>query len=117
MITHEENELFALEEEFEQAAADPKLSATARYNAMHAVLDKMHCVVQSGFCASPVLGAHLADLCLDYLAREDLAPHVVKQAFNQNAKAASLHERMLQNEIRRTVTRLSGRMPVLTATR
>ena len=119
MITNEENELFALEEEFEKAAADPRLSATARYDAMHAVLDKMHCVVMSGYGTSPVIGAHLTDLALDYLAREDLAPHVVRQAFNASASArtASLHERMLNNEIRRTVTRLNGRLPLMSATR
>lgn len=115
MMKQQEQELFALEEEFERVATDRALGAKARYDAMHAVLDRMQCVVMTGFCKNPVIGAHLAELCLDYLAREDLAPHVVSQAFNASARTANLHERMLQNEIRRTVTRLNGRMPALTA--
>ena len=118
MFHAEEIELFALEEQFETAAADPALTPSARYEQMHAALQRMHFVVMSGYRISPCLGAHLADLCLDYLAREDLAPAVVRDAFARHSRSGSiinLHQHLLDSELRRTVVRLSSRAPALTA--
>lgn len=115
MFHEEENALFALEEEFENAATDPALTAGARLDAMQAILMRMQTTVLSGFRTHPQLGAHLADLALDYLAREDLAPTVVRAAFARSVPptAIPLHGRLLEIELRRTVARIQRSAPAL----
>lgn len=118
MFEKEEIALFALEELFEKVAADPALNDAARLRALQNVLQSMHGTVQAGFRHSPVLGAHLTDLALDYLAREDLAPSVVKTAFNKHAAGVlNLNQRILQRQIDKTVREISSSLPYLAATR
>lgn len=108
MFHKEETALFALEEQFEKAATDPALGAAARFEEMQAALQRMQAVVMAGFRVSPLLGEHLAELALDYLAREDLAPTVVQSALVRAPEA-----RALNNEVRRAVIRLSNSSPAL----
>ncbi|MBU0859260.1 MAG: hypothetical protein KJ667_04935 [Alphaproteobacteria bacterium] len=114
MFHEEEIALFALEEQFEQAATNPALTATARMQEMQAVLERMQATVMAGFRVDPLLGEHLADLALDYLAREDLAPLVVKNAFARATDGVvPMHGRLLHNEVRRAVVRISNSSPAL----
>lgn len=109
-----EKALFALELQFEQAASCPRLSARDRQQEMQAVVERMFANVMAAYRTDARVGAHLAELALDYLAREDVAVDVVKNAFNRHGstKVVAIYEQMLLNEMRRTVARIENHRPV-----
>lgn len=113
----EEKAQFALEMQFEQAAACPLLTPRERQQQMQAVVERMFANVMTAYRTDPRLGAHMADVTLDYLAREDVGVSLAKQAFNtdRGARVVGIYERQLLNEMRRTVARIENYRPATTA--
>ena len=114
----EELALFELEIQFEEAAADPRLTAAERQQQMQAVLERMHATVMTGYRVNAYVGQHLASLALDYLGREDVGVAVVKNAFNRSSNSSrvvGLYEHMMLSEMRRTVARIEGYKPAKVA--
>lgn len=114
MRENEEKKLFALEEQFEAVAKNTALTPHAKREEMRALIERMQAVALEGFRVDPELGAHLAETCLDYLDRDDLAPRFVDEAFGIFSPSASvhyLHADSLKMELRRVTRRLSARVP------
>lgn len=110
MFKTEEKALFALEEKFEDAASDPLLSSFQRLLKMQEAVRAMQTVVLQGFAVDHRLGQHLAELALDYLEREDVAPETVTQAFAAARATESLHGHLMHGTLSHAVRTIQNRV-------